>query len=41
LVELLSLVKGKPSPELVRVQAILDLKAEGGAKLLLKLQNEA
>src|ERR1017187_6661517 len=40
-VELLSLVKGKPSPELVQVQAILDLKAEGGAKLLLKLQDEA
>jgi inactivated superfamily I helicase len=41
LVELFSLVKGKPSPELVQVHAILDRKAEGGARLLLKLQDEA
>ena len=40
-VELFSLVKGKPSPELVQVHAILDLKAEGSARLLLKLQDEA
>ena len=40
-VELFSLVGGKPEPECVQVHAILDLKAEGGAKLLLKLQDEA
>jgi inactivated superfamily I helicase len=40
-VELLSLVKGKPSPELVQIHAILDRKGEGGPKLLLKLQDEA
>jgi hypothetical protein len=40
-VELLSPVKGKPSPELVQVHAILDRKAEGGARLLLKLRDEA
>jgi hypothetical protein len=40
-VELLSPVKGKPSPELIQVHAILELKAEGGARLLLKLQKEA
>ena len=40
-VELFSLVGGKPEPECVQVHAILDRKAEGGAKLLLKLQDEA
>jgi len=41
LVELISPVKGKPEPEVVQVHAILDRTAEGGAKLLLKLQDEA
>ena len=39
-VELFSPVKGKPSPELVHVEVILDRKANGGAKLLLTLKGE-
>jgi hypothetical protein len=39
-VELLSSVKGKPSPELVQVHAILDRTASGSAKLLLMLKDE-
>lgn len=40
-VELFSPVKGKVEPEFVQVHAILDRKAHGGAKLLLKLKGEA
>ena len=40
-VELLSPVKGTTEPECIQVQAVLHREAEGGAKLLLKLKDEA